>query len=79
MSAVRRDIRGARPADALLITKLNVPTTRTNLVMRMRLIRHLDEGAGGKFTLVCAPAGIGKSTLLGDWVLRSELPVGWLS
>jgi LuxR family transcriptional regulator, maltose regulon positive regulatory protein len=79
MSAVRRDSAGARPAYALLTTKLNVPTTWTNLVTRMRLIRHLDEGAGGKLTLVCAPAGFGKSTLLGDWVLRSELPVGWLS
>ncbi len=46
---------------------------------RPRLIGRLDEGIGGKLTLVCAPAGFGKSTLLGDWILRCGLPVGWIS
>ena len=64
---------------ALLTTKLNVPTFRANLVTRPRLIRHLDEGIRGKLTLVCAPAGFGKSTLVGDWVLGTGLPVGWVS
>ena len=50
--------------------------TRTNLVTRPRLIGRLDEGTGGKLTLICAPAGFGKTTLLADWILRSELPVG---
>lgn len=67
---------GARPDDLLLTTKLNVPSTRTNLVTRPRLIGRLDEGTGGKLTLICAPAGFGKTTLLADWILRSELPVG---
>lgn len=78
-SAGRRDSAGSQPAYALLTTKLNVPSVRPNLVSRPRLIRRLDEATKRKLTLVCAPAGFGKSTLLGDWVLRSSLPVGWVS
>jgi LuxR family maltose regulon positive regulatory protein len=65
--------------DLLLTTKLNVPSTRANLVVRPRLLELLDEGSRDKLTLISAPAGYGKTTLLGEWVLRSELPVGWLS
>jgi LuxR family maltose regulon positive regulatory protein len=39
----------------------------------------LDEGTKAKLTLVVAPAGFGKSTLLGEWVLQTDLPVGWLA
>jgi LuxR family maltose regulon positive regulatory protein len=70
---------GAKLEDQLLATKLYAPTTRTNLVTRLRLTARLDEGVRGKLILVCAPAGFGKSTLLSEWVLGSELPVGWLS
>jgi LuxR family maltose regulon positive regulatory protein len=70
---------GASLGDPLLTTKLNVPSTRTNLVVRPRLLERLDEGSRGKLTLISAPAGYGKTTLLGEWVLRSEVPVGWLS
>jgi LuxR family maltose regulon positive regulatory protein len=76
---VQRDAGDARPGYALLDTKLNVPSVRTNLVTRPRLLRRLDEGATGNLTLVCAPAGFGKSTLLGDWILRRGLAVGWVS
>ena len=70
---------GASLGDPLLTTKLNVPSTRANLVVRPRLLERLDEGSRGKLALISAPAGYGKTTLLGEWVLRSELPVGWLS
>jgi LuxR family maltose regulon positive regulatory protein len=78
-SQERRASAAEQAGYALLTTKLNVPTFRANLVTRPRLIRQLDEGTRGKLTLVCAPAGFGKSTLLGDWVLRAGLPVGWVS
>jgi LuxR family transcriptional regulator, maltose regulon positive regulatory protein len=65
--------------DLLLTTKLNVPSNRSTLVVRPRLLRRLDEGSRGKLTLISAPAGYGKTTLLGEWVLRSEMPVGWVS
>jgi LuxR family maltose regulon positive regulatory protein len=48
-------------------------------VPRRRLIEWLNEGAKGKLTLISAPAGFGKSTLLAEWSLKSELPVLWVS
>ena len=60
----------------LLATKLYIPPPRPNLVSRPRLIRRLDEGlrqgpGGGffrKLTLLSAPAGYGKTTLVVDWL-----------
>ena len=46
---------------------------------RPRLIERLDEGLRGKLTLVSAPAGYGKTTLVGDWITRSQMPTAWLS
>jgi LuxR family transcriptional regulator, maltose regulon positive regulatory protein len=65
--------------DQLLATKLYAPSTRAGLTARPRLTERLDEAARIKLTLVVAPAGFGKSTLLGEWVLQSDLPVGWLA
>ncbi len=42
-------------------------------------MQRLDAGLRGKLTLVCAPAGFGKSTLLGAWVQACEHPSAWLS
>jgi LuxR family maltose regulon positive regulatory protein len=70
---------GAALEDRLLATKLYAPLTRTSLVTRPRLTERLEEGVRGNLTLLCAPAGFGKSTVLSEWVLQSELPVGWLS
>ena len=65
----------------LLTTKLYVPPTRPERVPRPRLIRRLDEGlrTGHRLTLVSAPAGFGKTTLLSDWIGQHERPVAWLS
>lgn len=48
------------------------------MVIRPRLIEKLDEGRRGKLTLVSAPAGFGKTTLVGEWVARCERSA-WLS
>jgi LuxR family maltose regulon positive regulatory protein len=65
----------------LLTTKLFVPPPRPNLVPRPRLIWRLDEGlrVGHRLTLLSAPAGFGKTTLLSDWIGQHEGPVAWLS
>jgi LuxR family maltose regulon positive regulatory protein len=54
----------------LLTTKLNTPPLRPNLVPRPRLLQKLDEGlrAGRRLTLVSAPAGYGKTTLVTEWL-----------
>jgi LuxR family transcriptional regulator, maltose regulon positive regulatory protein len=63
----------------ILRAKLYVPRYRANGVPRSRLHERLDEGARRELTLVSAPAGFGKTTLLADWSQRSELPVAWVS
>jgi LuxR family transcriptional regulator, maltose regulon positive regulatory protein len=63
----------------ILATKLYVPRSRARVVFRPRLIERLNEGATGKVTLISAPAGFGKSTLLGEWAARGHRPVAWLS
>ncbi len=64
--------------DQLLTTKLHVPSPRSDLVTRRRLTERLNRGVRGRLTLVSAPAGFGKTTLLGEWSLQSELPVAWV-
>jgi len=65
----------------LLKTKLHVPPVRPQLVSRPRLIERLNEGLrpGCTLTLVSAPAGYGKTTLLSEWVGRLDQPVAWVS
>ncbi|MBV7336135.1 LuxR C-terminal-related transcriptional regulator [Chloroflexi bacterium TSY] len=52
----------------ILATKLYIPAPRPNLVSRPHLIKRLNEGLGGKLTLISAPAGFGKTTLVNAWV-----------
>ena len=63
----------------LLQTKLFAPTPRADHVIRQRLHTRLDEGRGTALTLVSAPAGFGKSTLLSSWLALQEGPTSWLS
>jgi LuxR family maltose regulon positive regulatory protein len=65
----------------LLRTKLYVPPSRSELVSRPRLIERLNEGihSARKLTLISAPAGFGKTTLLSDWARQADRPAAWLS
>jgi len=76
----------------LLATKLYIPPLRDSLVPRARLIERLDEGlrSGYRLTLISAPAGFGKTTLLSEWAAgvgrrdgcghtELKVPVAWLS
>ena len=64
---------------ALLATKLHVPRTRAGLLARPRLAGWPSEGAGGELTMVCAPAGFGKTALLAGWARGGGRPIAWLS
>src|SRR5207248_2216868 len=66
----------------LLATKLNVPPARAQLVVRPRLFERLEVGLHGKLTLIAAPAGFGKTTLLSAWrttAAGSNMPFAWVS
>jgi LuxR family maltose regulon positive regulatory protein len=65
--------------DVLLATKLHLPRTRPGFVVRPRLADRLAPAQAGELTLVCAPAGFGKTALLADWARRDPRPVAWLS
>ncbi len=69
----------ARP---LVATKLYVPHPRPGVVARPRLVHRLSHGVQGRLTLVSAPAGFGKTTLLASWLAQTsdeDRAVAWLS
>src|SRR6266536_4664799 len=63
----------------ILTKKLYIPLPRPNVVLRPRLIARLNAGLHRKLTLISAPAGFGKTTLLSAWVALCGRPVAWLS
>src|SRR5436190_14800648 len=63
----------------ILATKLYLPRLRPNVVFRPRLLERLNEGVHRKLTLISAPAGFGKTTLVSEWVEGIERPIAWLS
>ena len=63
----------------LIQTKLFIPPLRPELVQRTHLIEKLNRTAYCKLTLISAPAGFGKTTLLSEWISDREIPVGWIS
>lgn len=63
----------------LLATKLVAPRLRSDAVRRPRLERRLVTGRPGVLTLVSAPAGFGKTTLVAQWLQLEPAPVVWLT
>jgi len=66
----------------LLTTKLYLPPARPTLVPRPRLTAHLSDGLTRPLTLISAPAGFGKTTLLSEWRASDagrDFPLAWLS
>jgi LuxR family maltose regulon positive regulatory protein len=63
----------------ILATKLYIPRPRPNVVSRPRLLERLNEGLHRKLTLISAPAGFGKTTLVSEWLAGCERPAAWLS
>ncbi|HEX6480539.1 MAG TPA: LuxR C-terminal-related transcriptional regulator [Ktedonobacteraceae bacterium] len=63
----------------ILATKLYLPRLRPNVVFRPRLLERLNEGLHCKLTLLSAPAGFGKTTLVSEWLAGCQRPAAWLS
>ncbi|WP_037359332.1 LuxR C-terminal-related transcriptional regulator [Amycolatopsis orientalis] len=63
----------------VVATKLLIPPARPGLVARPRLLRLLDAAGAHPVTLVTAPAGFGKSTLVSTWLRTREGPAAWLT
>lgn len=63
----------------LLLTKLHPPPVRASHLARERLLRRLDEALAHRLTLVAAPAGYGKTTLLTGWLAERAPTYAWLS
>ena len=72
-----------KPGFIVLQTKLNRPGVTKDLIVRPRLLERLDAGLEGAITLVVAPAGFGKTTLVSSWLKAANngnsLPATWLS
>ncbi len=65
--------------DALLQTKLFIPTVQSSRVVRLRLIDKLNQGTTKRLCLVSAPAGYGKTTLVAAWAQESQRQIAWIS
>jgi LuxR family maltose regulon positive regulatory protein len=65
--------------DPLIRTKLFIPHVRPNRVPRPALLARLDAGLSRPLTLVAAPAGFGKTTLVSDWAAAAGRRVAWVS
>lgn len=65
--------------DIMLATKLYIPPPCQNLVLRPRLTATLSQALTSSLTLVSAPAGYGKTTLVSSWLCETSIPSTWLS
>ena len=75
--------------EQLLATKLYIPPVRPELVLRPRLVQQLNNGLYRKLTLISAPAGFGKTTLIREWLgtilknkedaIHADYEVAWFS
>jgi LuxR family maltose regulon positive regulatory protein len=63
----------------VLTTKLHIPPVRREFVPRPRLFARLDDGTQQKLTLISAPAGFGKSTLVAEWLAQRLSHAAWVS
>lgn len=70
----------ARPNE-LLQTKFALPRLHTSIIPRDSLLSALDKGLEGKLTLLTAPAGFGKTTLVSTWAAQriAGIHVAWIS
>jgi LuxR family transcriptional regulator, maltose regulon positive regulatory protein len=65
--------------DPPLTTKLHAPPPPVQFVPRPQLVERLRHALERPLTLIAAPAGFGKTTLLSAWLVHASLPVAWVS
>ncbi|MCP4397290.1 MAG: hypothetical protein GY801_08340 [bacterium] len=63
----------------IIRTKLHRPQLTRDLVPRRQLLEQLELCRQRSLTLVSAPAGYGKSTLVSHWLELSDCPCAWIS
>ena len=63
----------------ILRTKLHRPQVTNDIISRTELLDRLNEGRSKPLTLVTAPTGYGKSTLISSWLESSEFKSAWIS
>ncbi len=66
-------------ANNILTTKLEIPSSREDILDRQRLYKLLGNDNPKPLTLMSAPAGFGKTTLMASWLEQQSLPIAWLS
>lgn len=71
--------RASHSSESLLNTKLMPPRPHAGLILRPALLSRLDEALHRKLTLVSAPAGFGKTTLVGSWLSDRNPPAAWVT
>src|SRR5208337_5460676 len=69
---------GGLGSESILQTKIVRPPVR-NIVHRERLYKQLDNGAARKLTIVSAPAGYGKTTLVASWLGERSFDSCWVN
>lgn len=62
-----------------IVTKIQIPSLRSEYVERPRLLQHLNAGLASKLILVSASTGFGKTTLISEWLHKCGRPVAWLA
>src|SRR5579872_1605153 len=65
--------------DTLLATKLHVPRLPPRHVHRAHLTARLQQATACPLTLIAAPAGFGKTTLLAAWLHEASVAAAWVS
>jgi LuxR family maltose regulon positive regulatory protein len=66
-------------SNPLLLAKFSVPHPQHQLVARTHLLEQIERGVQGPLTLISAPAGFGKTTILAQWFQQKKMPAVWLS
>ncbi len=63
----------------MLLTKIHISPPGVHTVHRSELFQKLRQVLKTKLTLISAPAGFGKTTLVSDWIIQQDIPAAWYS